>query len=174
VLRQVEHGEVHIGLVGGKTDNPALEFRRFATDRILLVVPAAHPWRRRRRVTLAQLAEQPLILREPGSGSRWCLERALAQVGQSLRDLRVALELGSNEGIKEAVLRGLGLAFLSSYAVADDLVAGRLHAVSIAGLSLTREFFAVRGRGRALPIAARLFLDLLPTAVPARGHKRPL
>ena len=129
---QVESAEAHVGLVGGRTDAPALEFRHFATDRILLVVPPGHPWRSRRRVTLAQLAEQPLVLREPGSGSRWSLERGLAQAGKSLRDLPVALELGSNEGIKEAVQRGLGLAFLSSYAVADDLAAGRLHAVSVA------------------------------------------
>jgi DNA-binding transcriptional LysR family regulator len=172
VLRQVEQGGAHVGLVGGRTDTSALEFRHFATDRIVLVVPAGHPWRRRRRVTLGQLAEQPLILREPGSGSRWCLERGLAQAGLATRDLRVALELGSNEGIMEAVRRGLGLAFLSSYAVADDLAAGRLHVVPVLGLTLSRELFAVWGRGRALPIAARLFLDLLPKALPARRHKR--
>jgi DNA-binding transcriptional LysR family regulator len=58
--------------------------------------------------------------------------------------------------------------------VADDLAAGRLHAVPVAGLTLTRELFAVWGRARALPIAARLFLDLLPAALPARRHKRRL
>ncbi len=171
VLRQVEQGEVHVGLVGGRTDNAALEFRHFATDRIVLVVPPGHPWRRRRRVTLAQLAEEPLLLREPGSGSRWALERGLAQAGHPLGGLNVALELGSNEGIKEAVQRGLGLAFLSSFAVADDLAAGRLHAVPVAGLTIEREMFAVWGCGRALPITARLFLDLLPAALPARAHK---
>jgi DNA-binding transcriptional LysR family regulator len=174
VLRQVEQGEAHVGLVGGRTSAAALEFRQFATDRILLVVPPGHPWRSRRRVSLAQLAEEPLVLREPGSGSRWCLERGLAQAGLSPRDLRVTLELGSNEGIKEAVQRGLGLAFLSSYAVADDLAAGRLHAVPVAGLTLTRELFAVWGRSRALPIAARLFLDLLPNGLTARPHKQRL
>ncbi len=172
VLRQVEQGEAHVGLVGGRTDNPALEFRHFATDRIVLVVPPGHPWRRKRRVSLAQLTEEPLILREPGSGTRWALERGLAQAGRSLGGLNVALELGSNEGIKEAVQRGLGLAFLSSFAVADDLAGGRLHAVPVAGLTLERELFAVWGRGRALPIAARLFLDLLPAGLPARTHKR--
>jgi DNA-binding transcriptional LysR family regulator len=166
VLRQVEHGEANVGLVGGKLDNPDLEFRPFASDRLVLVVPAAHAWGRRRRVPLAQLADQPLILREPGSGSRWCLERALAQAGKSLRDLRVALELGSNEGIKEAVLRGLGIAFLSVRAVQREVHDGKLHPIQVVGLSLAREMFAVWDRRRALPIAARLFLDLLPVLVP--------
>jgi DNA-binding transcriptional LysR family regulator len=167
VLRQVEQGDAHVGLVGGKTDSPDLEFRCFAEDRLVLVVPDGHPWHGRRRVSLTQLADEPLIIREAGSGSRWCLERGLALAGTSLRGLRVALELGSNEGIKEAVLRGLGLAFLSTHAVAAEVGAGRLHALPVTGLSLSREMFAVWDRRRALPIAARLFIDLLPGAPPA-------
>jgi DNA-binding transcriptional LysR family regulator len=170
VLLRVEQGEAHLGLVGGKSDNPDLEFRPFATDRLVLVVPEGHPWRRRRRISLAQLAEQPLIVREAGSGSRWCLERGLDQAGRSLRDLRVALELGSNEGIKEAVLRGLGLAFLSTYAVADELRTGVLRAVPVNGLTLSREMFVVWGRRRALPITARLFLDLFLEAGPVSAR----
>src|SRR5262245_3119208 len=100
VLHRVEQGAAHLGLAGGKAESPHLEFRCFACDRLVLVVPAGHPWGRRKRVTLEQLCDQPLILREPGSGSRWCLEQALGKAGKSLGELRVALELGSNEGIK--------------------------------------------------------------------------
>jgi DNA-binding transcriptional LysR family regulator len=174
VLRQVEHGQADVGLVGGRLDGETLEFRAFASDRLVLVVPSGHPWGRRRRVSLAQLAEQPLILREAGSGSRWCLERALEQAGQSLHDLRIGLELGSNEGIKEAVLRGLGVAVLSTHAVRRELDADRLHGLLVAGLPLEREMFAVWSRQRALPIPARLFLDLLPGAEGAPSDKPPL
>ncbi len=161
VLRQVEQGQAEVGLVGGKVDNPHLEYRCIATDRLALVVPAGHPWARRKRLLLAQLGGQPLILREAGSGSRWCLERALAQAGKSLSDLQVALELGSNEAIKEAVQRGLGAAFLSTHAVRQDVASGKLHALEVSGLPLEREVFAVWDRRRALPTPARLFLDLL-------------
>jgi DNA-binding transcriptional LysR family regulator len=169
VLHQLEQGEAHLGLVGGKADNPHLEFRCFACDRLVLVIPADHPWGRRKRVPLDQLCEQPLILREAGSGSRWCLEQALAKAGKSLGDVRVALELGSNEAIKEAVLRGLGLAVLSTHAVEQEVQAGKLHALQVAGLPLVRQMFAVWDRRRALPIPARLFLDLLE---PCRGLPR--
>jgi DNA-binding transcriptional LysR family regulator len=161
VLEQVEHGQVHLGLVGRKGDSPHLEHRSFACDEMVLVVPATHPWARRRRIALADLSRQPLVLREQGSGSRWCLEQALARAGKSLADLRVALELGSNEAIKEAVLRGLGLAMLSTQAVEREVHAGRLHAVAVTGLALSREMFVVWDRRRVLPIPARLFLDLL-------------
>jgi DNA-binding transcriptional LysR family regulator len=161
VLQRVEHGEAQLGLVGGRSDNPHLEFRPFSCDRMVLIVPADHPWARRRRVSLAQLAGQPLVLREPGSGSRWCLEEALARAGKSLPDLDVALELGSNEAIKEAVQHGLGAAFLSTHAVEKEVEAGRLRALQVADLPLRRDIFAVHDRRRALPIPARLFLDLL-------------
>lgn len=162
VLHQVEQGHVHLGLVGGRKDNPHLEFRPIASDQLLLIVAPNHPWADRKRVTLAQLAKQPLILREAGSGSRWCLEQALAKVGKSLTDLHVGMELGSNEAIKEAVSRGLGAAFLSSRAVQKEVDAGRFLALTIHGLPLARDMFATWDRRRVLPIPARLFLDLLP------------
>lgn len=161
VLRKIERGQAHLGLVGMKGDSPHLDYRCFACDTLAVVVPARHAWGRRKQVTLAQLAEQPLIVREVGSGSRECLEQALNESGKSLRDLRVALELGSNESIKEAVLKGLGLAVLSTHAVANEVQAGRLHTLTIRGLPLLREMFAVWDRRRVLPIPARLFLDLL-------------
>jgi DNA-binding transcriptional LysR family regulator len=172
VLHQVEHGQAHLGLVGGKDDRPDLEFRCFACDKLALVVPAGHAWAGRRRVPLSQLAEQPLILREAGSGSRWCLERALAKVGKSLRDLHIALELGSNEAIKEAVRRGLGLAVLSTHAVDEELRAGTFHALQVTGFPLVRDMFVVWDRRRVLPIPARLFLDLLqPCRETPPSHK---
>jgi DNA-binding transcriptional LysR family regulator len=167
VLSQIEHGQVHFGLVGGKTDAPHLEFEPFAVDEMRLVVPATHPWGRRRQVSLAELGQQPLILRETGSGSRWCLEQALARHGKSPADLRIALELGSNEAIKEAVLQGLGAAILSTHAVEDEERSGQLHLLAIAQMPLRREMFIVRDRRRALPIPAQLFLDCVRSKSPA-------
>jgi DNA-binding transcriptional LysR family regulator len=174
VLEQVERGRVQMGLVGGKKDNPHLEFRPFASDRLALFVAAEHPWGQRQRVSLAQLGQQPLILREPGSGSRWCLEQALARAGKSLHDMQVALELGSNEAIKVAVLRGLGVSILSSLAVTKELQSGQLHALRVSGLSLTRKLYAVWDRRRVLPISTRLFLDLLKASPGGAAHKRSL
>jgi LysR family transcriptional regulator, low CO2-responsive transcriptional regulator len=161
VLHQVEHGQAHVGLLGMKEENAHLEFRGFARDRLVLVVPQQHPWARKRRVTLKQLLGQPLIVREAGSGSRSCLEQALAQAGYPPHKLRVALVLGSNEAIKEAVVRGIGAAVLSTRVVEKAVQEGLLHAVEVTGLSLEREMFVVRDRRRVLPIPAQLFLDSL-------------
>jgi DNA-binding transcriptional LysR family regulator len=164
VQQEVETGHVHLGLIGGKKDSPHLEFRCFAKDELVLIVSPKHPWASRKKVSLAQLLEQPVILREAGSGSRWCLEQALAKAGKSLYDLQVTLELGSNETIKEAVLRGMGAAILSQRVVQKEVDAGKLHVLQITGLDLAREMYVTWDRRRVLPIPAKLFLDLLGSA----------
>jgi LysR family transcriptional regulator, low CO2-responsive transcriptional regulator len=170
VISQVEKGLVSLGLVGRKTDNPHLDFRLFAHDRMVLVVPSRHAWSRRRRVSLQQLCTQPLILRESGSGLRHCFEKELGRLDKSVQDLKIALELGSNEAIKEAILRGVGLAVLSSYAVQKELEAGRLHALKVSGLHCDREMFVVTDRRRVQSLPAQTFLMFLesnPVPAPA-------
>jgi DNA-binding transcriptional LysR family regulator len=154
-------GHVQLGLVGRKGDSPHLDYRHLGCDRLALIVPGGHAWAIRRSITLEELATVPLILREPGSGSRWCLEQALASAGKSLGDLSIALELGSNEAIKEAVLRGLGLTVLSTHAVQKEIQSDTFRALEVSGLPLEREMYAVWDRRRALTIPAHLFLNLL-------------
>jgi DNA-binding transcriptional LysR family regulator len=161
VLNQVEHGHVHLGLVGYKSECPHLGFRGFARDTLVLVVPAKHAWAGKKRITLAQFLQESLIVREAGSGSRSCLEQALVLAGKSLHDLRVTLELGSNEAIKEAVQRGMGIAVLSERTIEKEVQAGTLRALPINGLDLSREMFVTWDKRRVLPIPARLFLDVL-------------
>jgi DNA-binding transcriptional LysR family regulator len=161
VIAQVERGEVSLGLVGRKTDNPRLDFRYLARDRMVLVVPPGHALSRRKKVSVKQLARYPLVVREVGSGLRHCFEKSLDKAGLSLSDLRVALELGSNEAIKEAVLRGVGVAVLSTYAVQKELRARQLHALAVSDLHCDRDMYVVQDRRRVLPLPARLFLLFL-------------
>jgi len=170
VLRRVEQGQAHVGLVGMKIDHPHLAFRSFARDRMVVLVPTNHRWSGRRRITLDQLAGEPLVLREVGSGSRWRLEQALAEAGKTLADFRVALELGSNEAIKEAVLQGMGAAILSEEAAGKELKTKELRALQVAGLSMNRDLCIVWDRRRVLPIPAQHFLQFLE-AVPRRKGK---
>lgn len=172
VLRQVEHGHAHLGLVGGHGGTAELEFRRFACDELALVVPSGHPWWRKKRVLVSDLLSQPLIQREPGSGSRRCLERALERLGVAPARLNVALELDSSEAIKGAVLEGAGVAVLSRRSVEKEVNAGQLRAVPVEGLTLGRDIYVVRDRRRVLPGPAQLFLTLVQPEPesPSPGH----
>lgn len=161
VMGQVERGQVSLGLVGRKADNPHLDFRFLARDRMVLVVPPGHALSRRKKVSVKQLSGHALVLREVGSGLRHCFEKSLDRAGQSLADLRVALELGSNEAIKEAVLQGIGVAVLSTFAVQKELRAGQLHALEVSDLHCDRDMFIVHDKRRVLSLPARLFLIFL-------------
>lgn len=161
VMAQVERGDVSLGLVGRKDKKANLEFRYLASDRMVLVVPPGHALSRRKKVSVKHLTGHPLILRESGSGQRDCFEKSLERVGRSLGDLSVALELGSNEGIKEAVLRGVGVAVLSTYTVQKELKAGTLLGLEVSDLRCDREMFIVQDKRRVLPLPARLFLAFL-------------
>jgi DNA-binding transcriptional LysR family regulator len=161
VFGLVERGEAQLGMAGRPCDSPHLEQRAFGRDEILLVLSPKHPLAKSPAVTLEQVRGESLLLREPGSGSRQCVEQALDQAGLTLAELNVAAEVSSNEALREMVLRGAGVAFLSKFAVAADVDSQRLAAVPVTGLNLTREFYAVYDRRRALALPARLFLELL-------------
>jgi DNA-binding transcriptional LysR family regulator len=175
VMAQVERGEVSLGLVGRKAEDPSLEFRSLAHDRMVLVVPPDHALSKRKRVSVKQLPRYPLVLREVGSGLRHCFEKSLEKAGLALADLRVALELGSNEAIKEAVLQDVGIAILSTYAAQKELKGGQLHALEVSDLYCDRDMFIVRDKRRVLPLPARLLLIHLEThPITAPSHKHRL
>jgi DNA-binding transcriptional LysR family regulator len=163
VMVQVERGEVSLGLVGRRIDSPHLEFRYLASDHMVLVVPTGHALSARKTVSVKRLLQYPFVLREAGSGLRHCFEKSLDKTGLSLSNFRIALELGSNEAIKEAVLRGVGIAILSTFAVQKELRAGQLHALEVRDLHCERDMYIVRDGRRVLPLPARLFLLFLET-----------
>lgn len=163
VMKQVERGEVSVGLVGRKLDNPHLDFRFLASDHMVLVVPPGHALNKKKKVTVEQLVAHPLVLREAGSGLRHCFEKSLERLGWSLGDFRVALELGSNEAIKKAVERGAGVAALSVLAVQKELDAGLFYALTVKDIHCDRDMFVVLDRRRVPPLPTRLFLTFLET-----------
>jgi len=159
-LKEVEKGEAMLAFLGEKAKAPHLECRLLGTDSLVLVVPPGHRWAGR-RVPLEDLAQEPLILREQGSGSRSAVVASLERGGVELHELNVALELGSNAAIKDAVQRGLGIAFLSRMTVRKELDSRELETAEVEGLDLTREFYLVYDRHRPLPPAANAFLHFL-------------
>jgi len=156
-LQEVEKGQAALALVGEKTEATHLEFHCLGADCMLLVVPPGHRWAGQ-HISAVALRDEPLLLRESGSGTRSAVMKNLERSGVVMADLNVALELGSNAAIKDAVERGLGVAFLSSFAVQKELDHGDLVKVEVEGLDLGRDFYVAYDRRRPLPPTARAFL----------------
>lgn len=163
VLKDIEKGRAAVGLVGQKTENPSLAFRPIGSDSLVLIMPSGHRLAGRRTTSLKALRGEKLIIRESGSGSRYILEKGLERAGTSLAALHVTLELGSNAAIKDAVRRGLGVAFLSQIAVRRELETKELGTVAVKGVDLTRQFYVVFDPRRPLSPPADVFLHFLET-----------
>ncbi len=182
VARLVQQSEVHLGLVEGPAPPRGVRHRTIGHDRLVVVAAAAHPWgRRRTAVTATELARTPLVSREPGSGTRQALLAALrGTLGPDVQLAEPALALPTTAAVRSAVIAGAGPAVVSELAVADDLAAGRLRCLEVAGLDLRRQFRAVWigapqpavGPARDLVSLARRWDAALQVGGPAVGPSR--
>jgi DNA-binding transcriptional LysR family regulator len=150
VAAAVLDGRADLGFVEGPDQPPGLASHQVSTDRLTVVVAPGHRWERRRSgITAAELAATPLVTREPGSGTRRYFEDALRARG-GLDWVPPVAELSSTTAIKSAVAAGIGPSVLSSLAVAPELAAGTLRAVTVTDLDLSRRLLAVWAAGRQL------------------------
>ncbi len=127
-------------------------------DELVLIVPRRHEWARRRTIDVKRFCEQPVLMREEGSATRYVTERALQQAGMRCR---AAMELDHTEAIKQAVMAGLGVALVSVHAVRGELAARHLVALRVRGLHLRRHFHVIHDEGRPLSASAQALVRLL-------------
>lgn len=157
----VLEGRVELGVVGARPEHRNLEATELMPDELVVVVPPGHSWFGRDRVTLEELKTEPLIVREPGSGSREALERALDEAGPGLAGLRVIAEMGSTSAVKQGVKAGVGISIISKRAVEEECRHGLLWCVKIKDLRFTRHFYIVNHAGRSRSPLCQAFLDFL-------------
>jgi DNA-binding transcriptional LysR family regulator len=129
VARMVLEGSADLGFVEGGVDESLLTARKIDGDALILAVGTRHPWVHRARVSAKDLPTTTWVLRERGSGTRSMFEAALRQNGLKLSDLRVALELPSNEAVRSAVEAGDGATAVSDLVAAPSIAAKTLHRV---------------------------------------------
>jgi DNA-binding transcriptional LysR family regulator len=141
IVQAVETQTVALGLIEGPSRSRDLKTEPFLEDELVLIVPTAHEWAEAKTIAPAAIGTVPLLMRERGSGTRKVIEMALTKCGLKLNALRIAMEVDSTEAIKSAVEAGLGVGFVSRWAISKDrrLETG-FHLVSVEGLRITRPF----------------------------------
>src|SRR5262249_52810171 len=132
---------------------------------LIVAVPAGHPWTGRKTVGLVDVRSEPMIVREPGSGSREALERALHEAGTSLDAFRVAGEFGSTQAVKQAVRARVGITIVSRRAVEDECRAGLVHCVKVRDLKVSRSFYLVTHRERTRSPLAEAFVAFVESQI---------
>ena len=148
IVEAVVAREIALGFIEGPSRSKDVKEEAFFADEIVLVVPAAHEWAERGRIAARELVSAPILMRERGSGTRHVVEMALEHHGVKPASLSVAMELDSTEAIKSAVDAGLGVGFISKWAIAKDARAGSsLQIVEVDDLRITRQFLMVFAPG---------------------------
>jgi DNA-binding transcriptional LysR family regulator len=153
VLRQ----ELDLAVTGWRVSLPDLEAVPMAADEMVLIVAPSHPFADLPEVAVTDLAREPFIMRERGSGSRELLDDALHRAGVYITP---TLELEGVDAVKQAVAANLGVSMLSRCAIDLEVSTGRLRVVPVRDFKVERTIWLVRHRDRQLPRAAQAFIAL--------------
>jgi DNA-binding transcriptional LysR family regulator len=157
VVHAVRAGEADVGFVEADIGAEGIRVEPLASDELVVIVHSGHRLAGRDEVTLADLAAEPFVARELGSGTREAAEAALAAAGLEPGALRVVAEVSGIDAIKGTVEAGLGLAIVSALTIRKELRLGTLAALPVAGLELRRPLSAVfAAGGPELPAAREL------------------
>lgn len=166
-------------IMGVPPQNFAVEQHPFLDNPLVVIAPIDHPLAGETRIALRRLAQESMIAREAGSGTRIAAEEYFEQHG--IRP-RIRMQLGNNEAVKWAVAGGLGLAVVSEHALLLEPMRNRLAVLDVQGFPIMRSWYLMFPTGKKLSVIAQTFFDYLKvesqtiqaelTALPPRPHAR--
>ena len=148
IVEAVEKQRIALGFIEGPARSREVKTEPFLEDELVLIASTAHEFAECNSISCSEIASIPLLMRERGSGTRRVIEMALERQGVKRNSLHIVMELDSTEAIKSAVEAGLGIGFVSRWAIAKDLRLGNnFKIVELEGLRIKREFLVVYASG---------------------------
>ena len=142
-------------------DNLDVNVQVFLENPLVVLAPSNHPLVGETNVPIERLNGEAFIMREPGSGTRRAVQKLLDEHGVQVK---VKLELGSNEAIKQAIAGGLGISVLSRHTLIPD-TGSEVTVLDIQHFPIRRNWYIVHPSGKQLSIVARTYLEYLVDAV---------
>ena len=158
IVDQILNRELDLGMAGAPVDIKGLVSFQYVQDEIVLVASTTHALARKRRVTLDDVADEPFVMRESGSATRRAAEECFDARGIQVR---VVMDLGSNEAVKRAAAAGLGLGVLSKFSVGPDVAAGYLTVLSVEDWKCERPLTVFYRDDTHISAVQRAFLSVL-------------
>lgn len=156
VSQWLKNQEVEMGILGTPVKAEGVECEPWLTDRMVIIAPSWHPLKGK-EVPLTALTNEPIIVREAGSGSRQTLERQFLEHNVSLDQFSSMLELGSTQAVINAVRLGLGISAVSRWAAGELLGQGTLGEITVPGLNLSYSLYLAWTRPDKESLASKAF-----------------
>lgn len=160
VIEHVESGAAHLGMTGARVASAKVEYQEMGVDQLLMICPADSALLARSGLTLADVATEPFIMRESGSGTRMVFEDTLRAGGIDPGELHVVMELGTSEAIVNAVEGGMGIGVVSRWMAEKALALATVASLDVMDFPVQRPFFAVLPRGTTSRAAQALLVHL--------------
>ncbi len=161
IIQDILSGVLELGIVGAKTSDKKILQEKLIEDEMRLIVSADHKWSRKKSMNLTMVFQEPFIIRERGSGTLKSIQLSLLDKGYSSEDLNIIAEMGSTEAVIQGIKSKVGISILSTIAVAEELQAGTLKALTIKELNLKRSFYITRHRHRSASPLSKAFMEFL-------------
>ncbi len=156
-VESVKEGTAEIGIVGKNLKHKLLSYIKISSDEIVLIGPADFP----DKIKINDLHKIKFISRENGSGTRTAYENNLSSKGITHSKMNIVFESSTSEGVKESVIAGIGVSFISSLAIKREVSLKKLKIIKIDDFSITRDFYAVYQKNRTLSNPAKALLEKL-------------
>lgn len=157
IIERMHSNEDDLYIMGqAPEDELDVEAFPFAPNPLVVMAPRNHPLVGKKNISLKEIANEPFIIREPGSGIRDATLRTFEAKG--LRP-KIRMELGSNEAIKHAIVGGLGLSVLSLHTLTLEGTDGPVAILDVEGFPILRNWYIVYPKGKELSLVARTFLE---------------
>lgn len=162
IQKQVLNGKLELGITGSKNPHKSLLHNDLWQDELVLAVPATHRFAEKEEISLTEIANEPFIARQVGSGTLKIFNDYLRKARfKGFEQLNRVAYFGSSMAVKEGIKAGLGISILSYRAFCSEIAAGTLKALKIQGLSMERRFYLVRDRRRTLSPLCQTLVDFL-------------
>jgi DNA-binding transcriptional LysR family regulator len=158
VVERLLKGVLDTAFVEGPVDEPGIVIQPWRVDKLVVIAAPDHPLVNQQPVSLARLLVEPFVTREPGSGTRAVMEQALRERNAQIQ---IAMELGSNQAVKQAVSAGLGISVVSEATVIVALKAEMLAVLDVPEFVLTRTLTQISISGRPSSPALMAFQEIL-------------
>jgi DNA-binding transcriptional LysR family regulator len=159
IIKQLADNEIDLVIMGRPPRELVTTAESFAKHPLVIIAPPDHPLAKsKRKVPLKQLATENFVIREEGSGTRASMEHVFREQGVPFQ---ASMEVSSNETIKQAVMAGMGISFISRHTVSLEIAAGKLVTLKVSGLPVVRDWYVIHLREKRLSpitVAFRTFL----------------